>query len=166
MATCTFASEERAELLLDYVAGTLSSSLNTEVERHLEACPSCRTVVKSQREVWSSLDDWEPVPVSADFDRKLYARLGEAENGGFWQQLFALRWSSGRWKVAVMPFAAACIMLFAAFMLRFPVAKTPEPVQSAARVESADVEQVERTLADLDMLRQLSGSPGSTQEIQ
>jgi hypothetical protein len=50
--------------------------------------------------------------------------------------------------------AAACVTIVAVFLLRAPELKNvhPQPV----RTEVVDVEQAERTLEDMDMLRQFN----------
>src|SRR5271165_1744336 len=72
---CPMESGESAGYLLDYAAGKLKPEARTQIERHLEACPACRQFAHGQQAVWQALDAWEPVAVSMDFDRRLYARI-------------------------------------------------------------------------------------------
>jgi hypothetical protein len=60
-----------------------------------------------------------------------------------------------------MPVAAACMVLVAAFLFQAPTA--PEGSRYPKWAETMDVEQVERTLDDLEMLRQLGvAAPAET----
>lgn len=85
---CPMRDVEAAGFLLDYCAQKLSPQDTAIVERHLEICETCRDLVAAQRGLWDTLDCWEPVDVSPDFDRRLYARI-EAERGSSAGRLFA-----------------------------------------------------------------------------
>src|SRR5712692_1870527 len=76
----------RAEVLLDYCAGTLDAARAAEFARHVEACDGCRRVVEGQREVWGALDGWMPVEVSPDFDARLYARIAQEQAAPPWRR--------------------------------------------------------------------------------
>jgi anti-sigma factor RsiW len=138
---CPVKTEENREWLLDYSAGRLDRQHAVMVERHLEACPDCARFVDEQRVVWKALGQWEPQEISADFNRRLYQKIDQAKPAS-WLQLL--------WRPLV-PVAAACLLLVAGVALHTPTA-TP-------RMESVEPEQVERTLDDLQMLRELALTP-------
>ncbi len=51
----------------------------------VKECAECRRLVEAQRTVFSALDQWAAPEVSADFDKKLYARIA-ADKPSFWQR--------------------------------------------------------------------------------
>ena len=55
-------------------------------------------------------------------------------------------------------FAAACAMLAAALCIQGPASPHRFEQEPQAKVERVDVEQVERTLQDLEMLKQLTAT--------
>jgi anti-sigma factor RsiW len=138
---CPVKTQQNREWLLDYSAGRLDRQHAVMVERHVEACPDCARFVDEQRRVWEALGQWEPQEISADFNRRLYQKIDQAKPAS-WLQLL--------WRPLV-PVAAACLLLVAGVALHTPTA-TP-------RVESVEPEQVERTLDDLQMLRELALTP-------
>jgi hypothetical protein len=133
--------------LLDYCDRKLSADLMDEMDRHLAVCVSCRDAVAGQRAVWEALEAWQPEPVSADFDCRLYRQIDSVHAQPWWKRLLSL--PSLSWKPA-MPLAAACMLLLG--VLIFRPASTTGP---AAQGEKIDVEQVESALDDMDMFRQL-----------
>ncbi len=101
--------------------------------------------------LWSALDDWRVPPVSGDFDRRLYARIEQEGNTGWFSRL--LRPAGGmRWQQA-FSLSTACLVIIAVLLINAP---TAPPVRSAPKAESVDIEQVERTLDDMEMLQQLN----------
>lgn len=155
---CTANNEEGAAILLEYVAGRLPAQMALEVQRHLESCAPCRHAAEAERRVWSALDDWEPMPVSADFNRKLHARIAGEAPGGFWSRIWTKHGGQpGRWRLALAPGAVAGIAVLGAILMQSPPPGVPRPEPG---VDNVEVEQVEQTLEDMDMLRQLSSPPG------
>ena len=151
---------EGAEILLDYCARTLDPARAAEFEKHIEACGDCRRLVQSQSDVWETLDQWTPEPVSADFDARLYARIAQEQAAG-WRQWW---WRISRplvplslWK-PVVSFAVACAILAIALVVHVPGTGGGA---SQIRPEKVDIEQVEKTLDDLDILTPLPQSPAS-----
>jgi anti-sigma factor RsiW len=138
---CPIKTQENREWLLDYSAGRLNRQHAVMVERHMEACPDCAEFVAEQRVVWEALGRWEPQEISPDFNRRLYQRIDQAKPAS-WLQLL--------WRPLV-PVAAACLLLVAGVALHTPAAPP--------RVETVEPEQVERTLDDLQMLRELALTP-------
>jgi anti-sigma factor RsiW len=152
---CATKRNEDAEILLDYCAQTLSPLQTEEFEIHLKQCADCSRLVAAQKEVWGALEAWTPVPVSVNFDARLYARIAaeEAQAGSTWRlwlgRIFHPPVPYALWKPAV-PLAAACAVLAAGLFIRMPDANNI--VQPQLRSEKVDIEQVEQTLEDFDIL--------------
>lgn len=147
MEGCPLNNGNAAELVLAYGARTLDADGRAAFERHMLSCAGCRELAAAQQAVWSALDAWTPEPISSNFDEKLYQRILLEEQSRWWQRLFRADWSLR----PAMPVAAACGVLIAAFLLRSPepTAAPPSPLQPKLRIE-----QVERALDDIDMLKQ------------
>ena len=143
---CPQKKGDGAELIIAYVARTLESEQEAAFERHLEGCDTCRDAAAAQRAVWSALDELAPLPVSSDFNAKLYQRIAQEQQRGWWQRLARADWS---WRPA-MPVAAACMVLIVAFLVKNSESSlTPgQPAQPKLQIE-----QVERALDDMDLLR-------------
>lgn len=151
--TCPMQTRENVDLLLAYCARRLDPDTAAMLERHMDVCPECRAFGQAQQAVWNALDAWEAMPVAADFDRRLYHRIDAQEQSGWWNRL-----TSG-WRPVlrpVAPLAAACAMVVAAVWLQ-----TPAPVEPPAQAqgEVVEIEQVERALEDLEMLRVFASPP-------
>jgi hypothetical protein len=87
MTHCPLASgEENVDILLDYCNRKLDPALVEIFEKHMEVCNACRAFAESQMAVWDALDAFEAMPVSADFDRKLMARI-EREESSLWRRV-------------------------------------------------------------------------------
>lgn len=140
-----------AELILAYTAGTLEPSTQIEFERHLAGCEGCREMAAEQKAVWDALDDWRPTAVSPDFDSRLYRRISEEAAMSWWRRPLRLNWSWGL--RPALPVAAACAAIMIAFVVKEPVAISHSPVPVEHKVS---IEQVERALDDMDMLKQMS----------
>jgi hypothetical protein len=147
MERCPLQNGNGAELVLAYCAQTLAQDECAAFERHMLACAGCRELAAAQQAVWSALDAWTPEPISSNFDEKLYQRIVVEEQSPWWQRLFRANWSLR----PAMPVAAACGVLIAAFLLRGPQ-PVPAPQSPSQPVR---MEQVERALDDIDMLKQL-----------
>src|SRR2546421_89349 len=146
---CPIESQENADLLLSYSARRLNPEATAILEAHMEICPTCREFRDGQKALWEALDQWEARPVSPDFDRRLYRRIEEQEQLPWWSRIFgSLRPMFVR---PALPLAAtACLVLVAGFIIDDP-ARIAVPTVDSPQVR--EVEQVERTLDDLDMLR-------------
>jgi len=146
---CPIQSRQDASILLDYLDRRLSAEAMAEMDRHAAACASCRQAIQMQRQVWAALDGWEPEPVSAHFNRRLYERI-EAENRKPWWNK-AAGWLTAK---PAFPAAALAMAVVAVLLLRMPPAGSPESTK--AKLDSVvDIEQVDRTLDEMEMLRQL-----------
>lgn len=156
---CPLKTDKGAEVFIAYTARTLPAAEEMALHAHLGSCAGCRRMAEAQAEVWSALDEWTFSPVSSHFDERLYARIAAEQEKPWWRRMLgsplSLDWS---WRPA-MPVAAACAVLTAAFLLKSPVAEH----QPQTSVQSGvDIEQVERALDDMDMLKQLGLASIST----
>ena len=150
-------SDENAELLLAYCARKLEPDSVAILERHMAICPECAGLRDRQQAVWTALDTWQAEPVSADFDRRLHARIDAADAAPWLQRAWDRVADVFRpmiWRPAY-PLAALCALIVAAFVLDRRPGVDPQPAQpSEIRVSATEAEQVERTLEDMEMLRQ------------
>ena len=166
--SCPIRNTQEFGRLVDYTAQRLSAEATAAVESHLALCPDCRMTVESQGQIWSALESWEAMPVSTDFDRKLYSRIEGQENGNYWKRLFAgnVLLPSYGWRNTLVPAAAACVTVFAAVMLHLPGASPSlSHHEIGVHREAVEAEQLDRTLEDLEMLRQLSAPPSASQQL-
>lgn len=132
---CPLKSGANAPVLLDFCAGRLAPADQATLEEHIDNCLACKEFCDGQLTVWEALDSWEAEPVSRSFDTRLLAALPRRSR--------LTAWFSGiSWKPAI-PVAAVLALYFSILTPR-----VPPPV-------SSEVQQVEQTLADLDMLEQL-----------
>lgn len=149
---CPLQVTERAELATAYCAGKLDAEATIDFARHLETCESCRACVAAQKTVSEKLDAWETPEISPGFDRSLHQKI-EAEYGSWWSRLLGS--GLGPLPRPLLPLAVACAVVLVALLLQ-PSRNASAP---PARVESVDIEQVERVLEDLEMLQQLNVIP-------
>jgi hypothetical protein len=157
---CPLKASHDGSLLLDYCAHRLSADTAAAFERHIAVCDACGLAATDQQRVWSTLETWEAAPISADFDRALYARIDQHDRRNWWQHIGDRLAHGVGWKPAVSV-AAACVTLIAAIVISVPDRRPNIPLQESSRIDSLDAEQVERTLEDLEMLKQLSLPSGS-----
>ncbi len=166
---CPLRNDEGAALILDYCSRKLDADSVLSFERHLSGCEDCSRVVEAQKYVWDALGSYETLPaVSDDFDEKLWARIERAEARNWWRKLLdgpALGWSSIlSWKPAMVT-ATACTAVLAVMVLAPTGSETGvvehAPFEKAKVERGVDLEQVEGSIEDLDMLRQL-GVVGET----
>lgn len=150
---------DQPERLLDYVAQRLSQTERVELHFHVASCDACRRWVDGQREVWSALDEWKPVEASTGFNRSVYAQVAREQQSDWmtaWWHTLAARWSMAEFRPA-MAMAALCVVT-AAGMLVYSRASQPETTeasQAPSRMERVDLEQVERALDDVELLKNL-----------
>jgi anti-sigma factor RsiW len=155
---CLMEGREMADLVLAYCAGKLDSETSAVVERHLAGCPACREFQTGQQALWSALDNWEAMPVSDDFDRRLYRKIEAREaQASWWSRLvwpYEAIFSSRLFGKSVPLAAAAALLVLAGVILERPAnVAVPEDVADV-RIESIQPDQVERTLDDMELLRQ------------
>jgi len=152
---CPIESHDSAELLLAYCARKLEPEMAAILERHMEVCPDCLAFYEGQKQVWDALDSWEAEPVSDDFDSRLYARI-EREPVSFWTRMRGFYASS--WPRRAIPLtAAAGLLLTAGLILQLPEKPTSvEHGSTAAKAEVIAPDQLERTVEDMELLRQFT----------
>lgn len=158
---CPTQHGDSAGILLDFCARRLPDEQALAMERHIEACPRCRKVVRAQQSVWDLMGEWEAAPVSEDFDRRLYARI-DNQVGVRWTGRIA-EWVRFAWKPAVPVLLTAATAL--TFILMHNPAPAPKPAPQSAAADTVDMNQVEQTLDDLNMLHQLTPAPASSQSL-
>ena len=155
---CPLKSKQGAEILLDYSSGRLTPDVLAMFQSHMELCVDCRAFATAQSATWEALDIWEPMPIPADFDRKLYARIDQYEKSGWWTKLWQRSiWQSGSFGPS-MPIATACVTLAVGVMLYLPMNNKPavDLTSPQIKIESSDLEQIETTLEDIEMFKQLA----------
>jgi hypothetical protein len=164
---CPLQSKETSEVLLDYCSRKLNPETSSLLESHIAHCADCRAFADAQKSVWDAMDAWEAVPVSEDFDRRLYAKIEQHENSSWLNKTWKKVWASEifqpfGWRPA-MPVATACLTIIAAVMFYFPSEKPAhiEPNQQVKSEQQVDLDQVESTLDDMEMLRQIAPTPKS-----
>jgi hypothetical protein len=98
--------------------------------------------------------------VSVDFNRRMWRKI-DAADAAPWYRKLADSLRLGAWKPAV-PLAAAVVLVAAGFVMdhQRPVPVTPS-VANAAGVSVTEAEQVEKTLDDIQLLRQLDAAAGA-----
>ncbi len=161
---CPLRRVETTDLLLEYSARRLDAVKAAALERHVEVCGECSAFLAAQTAVWDALDEWEPPPVSMDFNRRLWQRIDRAAELPWYRGLFKTL-GAANWK-PVFPMAAAVLVIAGAFLLDHrgempvtPGAATP----GVSGVSIIEADQLEQTLDDIQLLRQLdSVAPSGT----
>jgi anti-sigma factor RsiW len=155
--TCPLQTKETVDLLIDYSARRLDAAKTASLERHLETCEECAAFHVEQAAVWEALDAWEPLPVSADFNRRLWQRI-DAVAAEPWYKSLATSMRFANWK-PVLPLAAAVVVIAMGFVLDHPGDRVFSPgisghsvTEQSMSVKEAD--QVEQTLDDIQLLHQ------------
>ena len=143
------------DLLLDYSAGRLNKANAVIVRNHIATCGACSAFQMEQTELWEALDAWQPEPVSTDFDRRLWQRIDLLASEPWYMRVAeAIRF--GAWKPA-FPLAVAVVVMVAGFTLDHQRTVHSSP----ARVSIGEAEQVEKTLDDIQLLRQFDSVTNS-----
>jgi anti-sigma factor RsiW len=158
---CPLLRNENTDLLLDYSARRLDAVRAATLERHVETCAQCGTFLAEQTAVWDALDAWEPPPVSVDFNRRLWQRIDRAAELP-WYRGLAAALAAANWK-PVFPMAAAVLVIAGGFLLDHPGGRQLTPSGATAGVSVIEADQLEQTLDDIQLLRQLdSVTPSGT----
>ena len=166
--SCQIRSEEHIDHLLAYSAGKLRGEAAAKLEMHMRTCQDCAMIGKAQSNVWNLLDTWEAKPVSADFNRRLYARIDAAASAS-WFDRFSSAVSEFLRPVfarPAFPLAAATLVIVAGFVLDHP----GQPLSpngkalhaSSVEINKLELDQVESTLDDIEMLRQFDAKQDDT----
>lgn len=145
--------DEGATLLLGYLDRQLDPETTSQLDRHVAQCESCARLVEGHRAVWSALEEYRPVAVSADFDDRVMARIAAEEP--WWRRLLPAARGLAGWKAAMPVTAAACALLLAVGVWRGPHETPAAPAGSDSAAVAAEAQLVEDTLSDVEMLRQL-----------
>lgn len=153
--TCPLQTDN-ADVLLDYCARSLDAERTSMLELHMAQCTDCRQMAETQAQVWAAMDLYDAEAISPDFDRKLYKRIEEQEKVPIWERYWApvREYLQGQpaWK-PVLSLAAASAALVLVIVIRNDVPPpAPHPV---AVIDVREVEQAERALEDIEMLKQL-----------
>lgn len=127
---------KRNEVLLAYGSRKLDAAEVPLLEVHLESCPACRDFVQAQRTVWDALDVWEPAPVPADFNRRVYQRIDAQAS---WLERAMRQFRTLGLARAVPIAASAAVVLMAGLLLqRTPQIDVPQPEQVVAALDEMD----------------------------
>jgi anti-sigma factor RsiW len=158
---CPLRKEDTAHVLLDYTAGRLDALQMAALEQHMESCAECAAFRAQQAVVWDALDTWEPSPVSLDFNRRLWQRIDTAEAEPWYRRL-AESFRFAQWK-PVLPLTAAILLMAAGFLFDHQDSQvsTQTTPAIARSVSVSEADQVEQTLDDIQLLRQLNGAATS-----
>lgn len=162
---CPMQTRENVDLLLDYCARTLPADTLAKLDEHVAGCPECNELLGSQRHVWSALDEFDAaeLKVSADFDRRLYARIEAEHQEPFWVRGWRKLFQSGQpgaWRPA-LSMSLAGVAVIGLLLVKMP--NTPEPTEQAPSVKTAvvdiqDVDLIDSALEDMEMLRALDSN--------
>ena len=146
--------QDNADLLLDYANRRLDPELAAIFEEHVHRCMACQEFIAAQREVWSALDAFEAMTISDDFDKRLWARIEQEEARPWWSKAWSWMTAGGTavWR-PLAPVAAGLVLAIGLYLT--PPATEPAGEPMAKAIDRLDPEQVETTLEDLEMLRQL-----------
>ena len=144
--------------LLTYASQGEGHHCPAELKRHLESCPECARLISEQQAVWRSLDTWEAPAVSPHFETALWSRLEEPQSlRESWRERLQnwMMWQSR----PALPIVAACATVLLAATLSVPwLMMSHSPI----RLDQVDIEQVEKTVDDMDLLRTLTPVAGVT----
>ncbi|MGA2272256.1 MAG: hypothetical protein ABSH00_01795 [Bryobacteraceae bacterium] len=157
---CPLETREDAEILVAYSSRVLNGGDTELLEAHLQCCSACREFVSGQRAVWEALDGWEAAPVSADFNRRLYARM--AREVSWWQRM---RGRMGLLLVyRALPVAAVAALVAVGVLLERPAPPRVPPQPVTAQVEGLQPDQVVHALDEMEVLDQFNHlmKPGSS----
>jgi hypothetical protein len=153
-------SEYDEGILLDYSAGRLDPAKTEMLKKHMLVCPLCSAYRTEQADVWAALDTWEAPPVSMGFSRRVLRRI-EEQGAAPWYRKLADTLRLGGWKPA-FPLAAAALVIAAGFVFDHQgTGPSTHGVSGASSVSITDVDQVERTLDDIQLLRQFDAAATS-----
>ena len=185
---CPMQSPDNAEVLLDYCARALPADTLARLDAHVAICSSCRQELSAQQQLWSALEEFDAgeLRVSADFDRRLYARIDAEQQDNFWVRGWRSIFASGQpgaWRPA-FSMGLAGVAVMALLLVRMPnpfsadaapvvpsvaVAvtteeTTPDAAVKTATVDSKDIERLDSALEDIEMLHVLGSTSGASQK--
>jgi anti-sigma factor RsiW len=150
---CPLETREERDLVA-YVSRALDGGDTERLEAHLESCSACREFVRGQRAVWEALDGWEAEPVSADFDRRLYARM---EREVSWWQRMRGRMGFPLVYRALLPVTAVACLVVVGVLLDWPSPRrVPAQPTTTAQMEALQPDQVVHALDEMEVLDQFN----------
>jgi len=151
-------------LLLDYALGRLAPQQSAMVAEHASECDDCAAALLEYSSVSDALELWEAPPVSAHFNRRLRGRI-ESAAPAQWYARVAEGFRFRSLKTAI-PVAAAALVIVAGFLFDHPSGMVSPAVPG--RVSAAEADQAERTLDDLQLIRQFDAAvatPGTARAM-
>ncbi len=154
---CPLLKEETRSLLLDYSAGRLGAAEAATLARHMESCDACRAFGLEQTAVWDSLDAWQPGPVSVDFNRRLWQRIDAAAAVPWYRRLLD-SFAPAR-RLPALTLLIALLVLAGGFLLDHKGAEPAASNPVVHGVSMTEVDQLEQTLDDIQLLRQSDPAP-------
>jgi hypothetical protein len=106
-----------------------------------------------QKAVWLALDAWEAPAASPNFDRRLYSRIAAGVHFSWWERV-SRPFRTMPLRQALPLTASAGLLLVAGLILQHPRLEAPRVEQH----EIVRANQLEKTLDDLELLRQFATS--------
>ena len=150
---CPSETPQSVAVLLAYIAHELEEPQAAALAEHAAGCSACRQWMAAMGGVRRALDGWEAPPVSADFDRRLFARV-EREVSWWDVLLRPFRPSQGS---RALPIAAAAGLLIAAGLwIGRPGTSPILSVPASAQMEPLHPDQAQHALEEMDMMQQFS----------
>ncbi len=135
----------------DRLAGCLSESEETEMDRHMSTCERCREIWAEEQQLWGVTGNFpEPPKVGADFTANVMQRVRadtKAEEAG--HKIIEFPPRRRRWIPAA---AALFVLLTGGYIVRF--SGIEEKLQVAGHQAPAEVSD-EMIIANLDILEDL-----------
>jgi len=151
---CPLETREDREILVAYSAGTLNAGDTDPLEAHVQSCATCREFVRGQRVVWEALDGWEGPPVTADFDRRLLARIEQEVS--WWPRM---RSRLGPLLIhRALPVTAVAALVVGGVLLERPSPLRVPPSPAVVQADGLQPDQVVRALDEMDVLNQFNHS--------
>ena len=158
MKKCGLKEQARAEILLS--AGSGVDGLSEFAASHLLECESCAEAFAGQSALWNRLDVWTVPEVSSGFNRELYARI-DAAAAEPWYDRVASQIKS-LFTQPVLALATAALVIVGGFTIdhagvnlhRSGSAEMSTIHAPSVQVSTSEADQVEKTLDDIEMLRQ------------
>jgi anti-sigma factor RsiW len=151
-------------LLLDYAMGRLAPAEYAAVAGHANGCDDCAAALVEYSSVSDALDAWEAPPLSAHFNPRLWERIERAASAPWYgRSAESVRF---QWLKPAVSLAAAALVIAAGFLLDHR--SSVSGAAATSRVSATEADQAERTLDDLQLLRQFDvavAAPGSARSM-
>ena len=148
---CPKQTAEGSELLLGFSSRRLDAGRMEALEGHVRECADCAAFVTAQRSVSEILDLWDAPPVSADFDRRLYQRIGQEVP--WWD--FLVRPFRGGFTPRWLPVATAAVLMVAGGVWIERPGQSPS-VSTSAHVEALPPDQAADALQEMQVMQEFS----------